>query len=114
MVNPLSNLSAHPTKQTALHVGLCLSVAALWIITPVLAFTPNNKLHELGFGNAIVIDMTVGIFFAFLVAVYSFAMRRTCPSRALFVITQVLAWGHSVGLIVFFVYATVYALRHGA
>jgi hypothetical protein len=114
MIDSPDSLSTRPTKQIALHGGTCFSVVVLWIVTFVLAFTPNNKLHELGFGNAVATDMTVGIFFAFPVAVFSFAKRRTSQSIVLVSATQLLAWGHSLGLIVFFAFAAVYALRHGA
>lgn len=106
--------SRPPKHETLLHIGMCLCMIMLWLTSYILAITPNNRLHANGFGNAIMLDLLLGIPFAFFIAICSFFKRRTCPYRMIFFVTQFLAWGHSVGLIAFLTIAMIYALRHGA
>lgn len=101
-------------KRPWLHFGMCLSVAALWITTFILMTTPNSKLHAMGLGNAIAFDLTLGVLYAFCVALVSLSQRRSCPSTGLFLMTQFLAWGHSVGLVILLALAASFAVRAGA
>ena len=87
---------------------------ALWVATFVLAFTPNNKLHAYGLDNAIALDLFIGVPFAFFIAIVSLVKRRSCPNVPLLIATQLLAWGHSVGLIALLVLAGIFAIRNGA
>ncbi len=101
-------------RQSFLHVGLFLSMFALWVATIVLVFTPNNKLNAYGLGNAIALDLFVGVPFAFVIAIVSLVKRQSCPNLPLLIVTQLLAWGHSVGLIALLVLAGIFAIRNGA
>ena len=80
--------------------------------TIVLAFLPNNRLHEMGLGNAIAIDLSLGVLFALGIAGVSIYYRATSP-WAVFVMVQLLAWGHSVGIWLFLIIAAFIAVQHG-
>jgi hypothetical protein len=73
-------------------------IVVMWIATYALLVTPNNKLHDMGLGNAVALDVTLGTLLAFGIAVVSIIYRKTCPSLVLFLLIQLLAWGHSVGI----------------
>lgn len=87
---------------------------ALWITNFVVAILPNNVLHSYGLGNAVALDLGLGIPFAFVVATISLSKRRSCPNLPLLIITQVLAWAHSIGLITLFAIAIIIAIQVGA
>lgn len=90
-INPYSapettaSVTPAPKRQSYLHVGLFVSVFALWVTTCILAVTPNNQLYAVGLGNAIALDLFLGVPFAFVVAIISLVKRRLCPSSFLIV-----------------------------
>ena len=91
----------HPrwaSKSGAFHIALFVLIVVMWIATYFLWVTPNNKLHDMGLGNAVAFDVTLGTLLALGIAVVSIVFRKTCPSLILFLPTQMLAWGHSVGI----------------
>jgi hypothetical protein len=51
----------------------------------------------MGLGNAIAIDMTVGVLFAIFVAMFSIRHRAHGP-LPVFILVQLLAWAHGVGI----------------
>jgi hypothetical protein len=84
-------------QKSAIQFVLLLFISALWIATIVLAFIPNNRLWQMGLGNAIAIDMTLGVLFAIFVAIFSIRHRTQGP-LPIFILVQVLAWAHGVGI----------------
>ncbi|HEX8391797.1 MAG TPA: hypothetical protein VF665_05490 [Longimicrobium sp.] len=109
-----SNASARGKSDARLHFVLLSLISGLWCVTVILAFVPNNRLHDLGLGSAVAIDLTAGALFALLIAILSIRHRETCPSRVLFALVQVLAWGHSIGIwLLIFIGAFVALLQGG-
>ena len=108
-----SNSPHSSGTDAAFHVALLLLISGLWCVTIVLAFVPNNRLHEMGLGNAIAIDLTVGVLFALAIAILSIRRRKSCPSTAIFALVQLLAWGHSIGIWLFLFIAAYFAIQRG-
>jgi hypothetical protein len=103
--------SANAKLQVVLLLLLML-IVGLWTVTIVLSQVPNNRLHEMGLGNAIAIDVSLGVLVAICIAIVSLRFRASSPV-ALFVLVQVLAWGHSVGLWLFLIVMAFIAAQHG-
>lgn len=92
-----------------LHYYLFAILLALSAIRFLIWTTPNNKLHENGFGNAVGLDFIFGFGLAILIAIISFRNRKSNPSKPIYYFTQLLAWGQSIGLLVVFVCSVLYA-----
>jgi hypothetical protein len=67
----------------------------------------------MGLGNAIAIDLSLGVLFALVIAILSIRRRKSCPSTILFGLVQLLAWGHSVGIWAFLLIAAYIAIQRG-
>jgi hypothetical protein len=93
-----STASARARSDARLHFILLSLISGLWCVTVILAFVPNNRLHDMGLGYAVAVDLTAGCFFALSIAIQSIRHRETCPSLFLFALVQVLAWGHAIGI----------------
>ena len=108
------NSTRQDETSTTLHLVFLLLLSGLWVTTTVLLFVPNNKLHQMGLGNAIAVDLSLGVLFAFCIAVASIMIwrRRSCP-LPLFALVQFLAWGHSVGIWLLLFVAAFFAIQHG-
>lgn len=108
-----SNAPARVRSDARLHFLLLSLISGLWCVTVVLAFVPNNRLHDMGLGYAIAVDFTAGCLFAVSIAIMSIRRRETCPSPVLFALVQVLAWGHGVGIWLLVFIAAFAAVQQG-
>jgi hypothetical protein len=108
-----TDAEAERRSRPGLHVTLLLTMVGLWTVTCLLAVVPNNRLQEMGLGSAIAVDLTVGVLLAFVVGVVSIRCRRSAPSLAVFLLTQILAWAHSVGLLALLGLAAHLAIQKG-
>jgi len=96
-----------------LHYGILISILILTFVRIILWNTPNNELHELGLGNAVALDLTVGALFAFILAMISLFCRKSAPSKSIFLISQFLTWTNSIGVWVILVGIGLYAGMSG-
>lgn len=98
LVTAPSTAPARARSGARFHFLLLSLISGLWCVTLALSFVPNNRLHDMGLGYAVAVDVTAGCFFALSIAIQSIRHSETCPSRVLFALVQVLAWAHAVGI----------------
>ena len=96
-----------------LHFGILAALLALTLIRAILWTTHNNKLHDMGLGNAVGLDMTLGALLAGGLAVMSIIYRKQAPSKWVFYASQVLGWAGSVGVWAAILFSGFYAILSG-
>lgn len=96
-----------------LHYTILAAVIILTLARTVLWNTPNNVLHEHGFGSAVATDLSLGVLFAFGLAIVSLFNRKKAPSKKVFYATQILAWLNSIGVWIILIGFGFYAVLNG-
>ena len=100
-------------SNNTLHYWILIAIFLLTIVRIILWNVPNNKLHEMGLGNAISFDMSVGVLFALSLAIISLIYRKTARSKTVFFLSQFLAWANSIGVWVGIIGIAFYTAMNG-
>ena len=102
-----------PDRNFKLHYTLFGVLLILLFLRIIVWFTPTNKLHEYGLDLLDDLDFSFGFGAALVIAIASFINRKSTPSRTLYFITQILAWGSSVGSFTLIIVRAIYVAMNG-